>query len=79
MDSHTVPPILRFGEYELDPDVGELRRNGTRLKLQPQPFKLLLLLLRRSGAIVTSVETALFEMLGEAGTDEFKQVQRLIR
>lgn len=56
MDSHTVPPILRFGEYELDPDVGELRRNGTRLKLQPQPFKLLLLLLRRSGAIVTREE-----------------------
>lgn len=32
-----------------------------------------------SGAIVTSVETALFELLGAAGTDEFKQVQRLIK
>ena len=26
----------------------------------------------------TSVETALFELLGEAGTDEFKQVQGLV-
>ena len=35
--------------------------------------------MEQSGAIVTSVETALFEMLGEAGTEEFKQVQRLIK
>jgi len=32
-----------------------------------------------SGAILTSVETALFELLGAAGTDEFKEVQRLIK
>jgi nicotinamidase-related amidase len=32
-----------------------------------------------SGAILTSVETALLELLGEAGTDEFKQVQALIK
>jgi nicotinamidase-related amidase len=31
-----------------------------------------------AGATLTSVETALFELLGRAGTDEFKQVQRLI-
>ncbi len=32
-----------------------------------------------SGAIVTSVETALFELVGTAGSDEFKTVQRLIK
>jgi nicotinamidase-related amidase len=32
-----------------------------------------------SGAVVTSVETALFELLGAADSDEFKQVQGLIR
>jgi len=32
-----------------------------------------------SGAVVTSVETALFELVGAAGTDEFKQVQGLIK
>ena len=31
-----------------------------------------------AGAVLTSVETALFELLGRAGTDEFKAVQRLI-
>jgi nicotinamidase-related amidase len=32
-----------------------------------------------AGAAPTSVETALFEMLGRAGTDEFKQVQGLVK
>ena len=32
-----------------------------------------------SGAIVTSVETALFELVGAAGSDEFKQVQGLVK
>ena len=34
--------------------------------------------MERAGAEITSVETALFELLGRAGTDEFKEVQRLI-
>ena len=34
--------------------------------------------MERAGAIVTSVETALFELLGRAGTDEFKRVQKLV-
>ncbi len=32
----------------------------------------------RAGAWLTSVETALFELLGAAGTDEFKSVQKLV-
>ena len=32
-----------------------------------------------AGAVVTSVETALFELLGAAGSDEFKAVQRLVK
>jgi nicotinamidase-related amidase len=35
--------------------------------------------MRESGAGVTSVETALFELLGRAGTDEFKQIQGLVK
>jgi nicotinamidase-related amidase len=35
--------------------------------------------MERSGASLTSVETALFELLRAAGTPEFKDVQRLIR
>lgn len=34
--------------------------------------------MERAGAAMTSVETALFELLGRAGTDEFKTVQKLI-
>lgn len=35
--------------------------------------------MERSGAMLTSVETALFELLREAGTPEFKQIQALIK
>jgi nicotinamidase-related amidase len=34
--------------------------------------------MERAGAEITSVETALFELLGRAGTAEFKRVQKLI-
>ena len=34
--------------------------------------------MEQAGAVMTSVETALFELLGRAGTDEFKQVQKLV-
>ena len=32
-----------------------------------------------SGAVLTSVETALFELLGESGSEEFKLVQGLVK
>ncbi len=35
--------------------------------------------MEQAGAQVTSVETALFELLGAAGSDEFKAVQKLIK
>jgi nicotinamidase-related amidase len=35
--------------------------------------------MERAGAVVTSVETALFEMLGEAGGPEFKAIQGLVK
>jgi nicotinamidase-related amidase len=34
--------------------------------------------MERAGAVVTSVETALFEMVGRAGTEEFKAIQKLV-
>ena len=50
--------MLSFGEYELDCLTGELRRNGSVLKLQPQPAKLLGVLLGRAGEVVTRQELA---------------------
>ncbi len=52
MASHT-PETFRFGEFELNVDAGELRRSNRRVKLQPQPFKLLVLLVRRAGSLVS--------------------------
>jgi cholera toxin transcriptional activator len=48
--------VFRFGLYEADAAAGELRKNGRKLKLQEQPFRVLLLLLQRPGAIVTREE-----------------------
>jgi nicotinamidase-related amidase len=35
--------------------------------------------MERAGAVVTSVETALFELVGAAGSDEFKRIQALVK
>src|SRR4051812_29325992 len=48
--------ILRFETFELDGGSGELRRHGDRLRLSPQPFRVLELLARRSGEVVTRLE-----------------------
>jgi DNA-binding winged helix-turn-helix (wHTH) protein len=47
---------LRFGPFELDVRSGELRRNGTTVRLQPQPFKVLVMLACRPGEVVTREE-----------------------
>ena len=47
---------LRFGPFELDVRSGELRRNGSAVRLQPQPFKVLVLLACRPGDVVTREE-----------------------
>ena len=50
------PVLLRFGRFELDLRLQELRREGVHVRLQPQPLKLLALLARRSGDLVTREE-----------------------
>jgi TolB-like protein/DNA-binding winged helix-turn-helix (wHTH) protein/Tfp pilus assembly protein PilF len=45
--------ILCFGSFEVDIVSGELRRQGLKIKLQDQPFRLLVLLLERAGDVVT--------------------------
>ena len=47
---------LRFGAFELDPGRGELRRNGVRIRLQPQPLKALTILVQRAGEVVPREE-----------------------
>ena len=43
----------RFGVFELDMRSGELRKAGTRIRLQEQPLKILMVLLEQPGAVVT--------------------------
>ena len=47
---------IRFGPFELDLHSGELRKNGTRLRLQPQPIEILSVLLEHPGELVTREE-----------------------
>lgn len=49
---HTV----RFGEFEADLRVGEIRKAGSRIKLQDQPFKVLQILLEKRGNVVSREE-----------------------
>ena len=46
----------RFSIFEVNPASGELLRQGVRVKLQEQPFRLLVLLLERPGEVVTREE-----------------------
>jgi cholera toxin transcriptional activator len=48
--------VARFGVFELDLNVGELRKSGVKLRLQDQPFQVLALLLERAGDVVTREE-----------------------
>lgn len=50
------PQVYRFGVFELDTLTHELRKQGVRVRLQDQPYQLLLLLLERAGRLVTRDE-----------------------
>jgi TolB-like protein/DNA-binding winged helix-turn-helix (wHTH) protein/predicted Zn-dependent protease len=45
--------VARFGRFDLDVRTGELRKGGRKVRLQDQPFQILLLLLERPGDLVT--------------------------
>jgi TolB-like protein/DNA-binding winged helix-turn-helix (wHTH) protein/Tfp pilus assembly protein PilF len=48
--------ILRFGVFEIDVRAGQLRKSGLKLKIQDQPFQILVLLAERRGEVVTRAE-----------------------
>ena len=53
--------VVRFGAFELDLRVGELRKAGVRVSLQDQPFKVLECLVK-SGAFVAKYPEAAVPM-----------------
>jgi DNA-binding winged helix-turn-helix (wHTH) protein/Tol biopolymer transport system component len=48
--------LIRFGVFEADLHVGELRKQGLKIRLQEQPFQVLAMLLERPGQVVTRDE-----------------------
>jgi len=63
---------IKFGPFELSGSTGELLKQGVLLKLQPQPFHVLRLLVSRPGELVTREEIQ--EALWPSGTTvEFSQ------
>ena len=49
-------PIICFGSFELDVQLGVLRKNGIRLRCQEQPLQVLAALAERPGELVTREE-----------------------
>src|SRR5215469_9196232 len=60
------PQRIAFNSFELDLRSGEVRKNGTRIRLQAKPFQLLVLLLENAGEVVTREE--IFRELWSADT-----------
>jgi DNA-binding winged helix-turn-helix (wHTH) protein/tetratricopeptide (TPR) repeat protein len=57
MDRAVTPGIVfHFGLFEANPADGVLTRAGTKVKIQEQPFRLLILLLERPGDVVPREE-----------------------
>ena len=54
--AHPSRGAVRFGVFEVDLRVGELRKKGIKVKLQDQPFQILQVLLEHSGEVVTREE-----------------------
>ncbi len=58
--------VVRFGEFEVDLRAGELFKQGIKIKLQQQPFRVLALLLEHAGEVVTRED--LRQAIWPAGT-----------
>src|SRR6267143_1859230 len=58
--------VVRFGVFEVDLHAGELRKQGIKIKLQQQPFRILALLLEQAGEVVTRED--LRQAIWPAGT-----------
>jgi TolB-like protein/DNA-binding winged helix-turn-helix (wHTH) protein/Flp pilus assembly protein TadD len=56
MEPRRPTSVVRFGNYEISLQSGELRKAGVRIRVQQQPLKLLEMLLERPGEVVTREE-----------------------
>ena len=56
MEQAPTPPMLKFGPYLVDLAAGEVRKNGSLIRLQEKPLRVLALLAERHGQLVTREE-----------------------
>ena len=56
MLANSPSSIVRFGNFEVNFQTGELRQRGQKVRLQEQPFQVLAALLEHSGELVTREE-----------------------
>jgi len=64
------PQGFRFGIFEIDLEARELRKNGLRMNLQDQPFKILVAMALRAGKVISREE--LYAELSSHNTYDFK-------
>jgi TolB-like protein/DNA-binding winged helix-turn-helix (wHTH) protein/Tfp pilus assembly protein PilF len=53
MEASPTGQTYRFGDFAFEPSSGELHKHGRKVRLQEQPFQILMLLLARPGEVVT--------------------------
>ena len=56
MEQVSSPPTLKFGPFVVDLAAGEVRKNGSRIRLQEKPLRVLVLLAGHQGQVVTRTE-----------------------
>src|ERR1700749_2834003 len=56
METSRPTSVVRFGTYEVSLQSGEVRKGVLRIKVQPQPMKMLEILLEHPGEVVTREE-----------------------
>lgn len=64
--------LITFGSFEVDLHTGEIRKFGMRVRLQGQPFRVLVALLARPGEVVTREELQR-QLWGEHTTVDFER------
>jgi eukaryotic-like serine/threonine-protein kinase len=56
MEQVSSPPTLKFGPFLVDLAAGEVRKAGSRIRLQDKPLRVLVLLAERQGQLATRSE-----------------------
>ena len=54
--SRSSRDIIQFDAFELDPEAGELRKDGAKVRLQDQPLQVLQILLEQPGKVISREE-----------------------